>query len=939
MIKMKKHKKIILIGVAASLILVTTLLLLLSKEENYTVEQQKNIYYESTNCDKDELYGIYEPKLEHLGDNKYKISINGEDASPNAKFRVEKAFQRPIGEDITNDKNDISLSASGSNTGDITKNNPHEYIIIPQEKNNLGGYQIGVKIKLVEGAACAGKLYSEDGFSAELIVEIQGSPIESGAEKKIANTNRGEGKICTNFINGTYNAEQFEGISESNFNKYNYAAVGSKGQTFYQELIDYCFSDSVIYNYTEEEISDLISDAIGIWKNSTIDTTTLDLNFEQIKAKADLSNTSTDYSLKCSYNVKKDDIKNASDYYNNKNYYYKKQTTTEKVTYNYNYTSGNTKTETKNICKRTCEEAVMVEYGPPVASKAGFCFEYKVKVTSYVKCNSNVTGSAPAKATYCTPSPYCNNGVPGYTSQAGPNEEFESCIEKCDGGKYTEKCSKKCYKEIYETDKITTELSFDTKINATQLANIGQNCNDSDGCYYWKDGYITWKKGTKDFGRWYYASNYCSYRSDCGPGGALATDMYYADAKGIRRADYGSSVCQDVCVWQGCSKNSYLNPAEASEDYAQNIKAYNKAVSDCKASASCSTKTAEFSISIKYDTDTDGDGKRTVNKVYYPFTTNEESIKHDAEYEEDEIPTEKLNAQGNNSVSDSSIILSYAGCYKDKEVENKYMTEWSFPGTYIHNKKGQISYKEKTSGSWYFEKDKFCTVLDAEDVNTKWWEWYQLGKSYTPAELQEELNGKTGTSNGYNIEAIAKDFGYFGWNFNIKCFYALSTSGIPQCIDGEEPCDDYDDYLIRSVDIDNLFPNSNNDGVIEEGERAVGYNWTDDAKILSIKNESYHVDPISLRERIETNANILYDDSNLEYKFTLTPATLNKIRKYNNTTAYGDFGGTTTEINGVMAYKSNLFRSGVGTNIIDHSNVNIKAEIGTNNTKTARAGG
>ena len=823
MIKMKKHKKVILIGVAVSLILVTTLLLLLPKEENYTVEQQKNIYYESTSCDKDELYGIYEPKLEHIGDNKYRISINGEDASPNAKFRVEKAFQRPIGEDITNDKNDISLSATGITAAEyITKNTPHEYIIIPQEKNNLGGYQIGVKIKLVEGAACAGKLYAEDGFSTELIVEVQGSPIESGAEIKIANTNRGEGKVCTNFINGTYNETQFKGISKANFDKYNYAVVNSEGKNFYEELVDYCFADLVIYNYTEDEISDIIGDVIGIWKNSTIDTTTLNLNFEQIKSKADQSNTSTEHNLKCGYNIKKKDIKSASDYYGNKNYFYKKEEIPETVTYYYNYTSGEVKEETKEICTRTCEEAVMVEYGPPVASKAGLCFEYKVKVTSYVKCDSEVTGSGPAKATYCTPSPYCNNGVPGYTSQAGPNEEFESCIEKCDGGKYTEKCSRKCYKEIYETDKITTELSFDTKINATQLANIGKNCNDSDGCYYWKDGYITWEKGTKDFGRWYYASNYCSYRSDCGPGGALATDMYYADAKGIRRANYGSSVCQDVCVWQGCSKNSYLNPTEANDDYAQNIKAYNKAVSECKAAASCTTKTAEFSISIKYDTDTDGDGTRTVNKVYYPFTSNEESIKQNPSDDHTAPKTEKLNAQGNNSVSDSSIILSYAGCYKDKEVENKYMTEWSFPGTYIHNKKGQISYKEKTSGSWYFEKDKFCTVLDAEDVNTKWWEWYQIYGGETPIteDITNEIeNGKNGTSNGYNIEAIAKNFGYFGWDFNIKCFYALNSStpptpDEPKCIDGEEDCDD---YIIRSVDIDNLFPNSNNDGVIEEG--------------------------------------------------------------------------------------------------------------------------
>ena len=52
--------------------------------------------------------------------------------------------------------------------------------------------------------------------------------------------------------------------------------------------------------------------------------------------------------------------------------------------YVYNYDPCNPTYGAKIECEVKCEEAVTVQYGAPVASKAGLCFEYKVKVTSRV---------------------------------------------------------------------------------------------------------------------------------------------------------------------------------------------------------------------------------------------------------------------------------------------------------------------------------------------------------------------------------------------------------------------------------------------------------------------------------------------------------------------------------------------------------------------------
>ena len=69
------------------------------------------------------------------------------------------------------------------------------------------------------------------------------------------------------------------------------------------------------------------------------------------------------------------------------------------------------------------------------------------------------------------------------------------------------------------------------------------------------------------------------------------------------------------------------------------------------------------------------------------------------------------------------------------------------------------------NNAWHVQKDKFCVPLDAKSVNTTWWQWSQVNKNcYT---------GDIGDTIDYNIHASTTDFGYFGWNFDFECFYAL----------------------------------------------------------------------------------------------------------------------------------------------------------------------
>lgn len=660
--------------------------------------------------------------------------------------------------------------------------------------------------------------------------------------------------------------------------------------------------------------------------------------------------------LTCSYKLL--DKEHAKlDYYQNKSYYYAQNVTKhDEGQYEYHFSPGLKVHKEGNIsCKIKCEEAVVVEYGPPVASKAGLCFEYKVKVTSRVSCDMVEAPSKPKIYTgYCTPSPICTgttaNGNTYTVTEGGPNEEFDQCVKDCDGGKYTQKCSNKCYNEVYGKSKnASLALNYSGTIQKMAKSDFSLSAcleRNPAGCYYYSDnGAINWKQGNDAVGRWYREYGYKDYSS-------------YKPINGIYRHDYGNgNLCTDTCWWSGC-RGKYLNPGDAEKDAEENLEKYKDAVRSCKAAATCTTKTAEFTISAKYDTK-DGSNNIKVNEINFPYNNDKDKIESKGPNRNPNVNnTAKCYKEGGKvpTANCKTTVLDYDGCYySGSDNDRLYMTEWSFPGTWINNKTGEISfkYKEPSSG-WYTEKNKFCIPLNAESVNTKWWEWTKIGNNCmsedaVKRELDKDYDNDS-NSNGYNIKALAKNFGYFGWNFNIQCFYALKNEECkiddrgccnPTC-QGKK-CDDTtigpnEGYTIRVIDRNNLFPNSGADvSPTNPSKREIGFNWTTAATIPDYKNPSYAVDPAALIAKIQNNSKDIYTDEDryLDYEFFLTPTTLNKIRSYNKKNTYGTWNGTTIEKGGLNVYQSNLFRAGVGNNNIlsDGAITKRAGKVGVNNEK------
>ena len=257
------------------------------------------------------------------------------------------------------------------------------------------------------------------------------------------------------------------------------------------------------------------------------------------------------------------------------------------------------------------------------------------------------------------------------------------------------------------------------------------------------------------------------------------------------------------------------------------------------------------------------------------------------------------------------------------------MTEWSFPGTWMNGKTGEISYVDKSNfKGWRTEKQKFCVPLDAKNVNTKWWSKY-YAHILSDTKLQEykdkynidftslrNIAGAESDVDSWNIKGKVTKFGYIGWDIDVSCFYSMNK---PTTTCTGDNCNS---ARVRTVDLKNLFP------VTESGSsntsstsRQPGFNWTSNALITNdrvhdtgstIRNDNssssgYFSNPSSYVENVQKIGYKVYSDKYLDYEFTITPSELKTLKKKVSDNNYTNYKGNIKQgKDGVSRYKSNI---------------------------------
>lgn len=649
---------------------------------------------------------------------------------------------------------------------------------------------------------------------------------------------------------------------------------------------------------------------------------------------SDVENNVLDF-YKASINVKTSSDEDYYFNYNTKYLYHSEETETSVGKYKYNTISGKSGNSPTDIsCKKVCEEGVKVQYGPPVASKAGLCFEYKVKVTSKVSCHSTGEIPKPQIPKVCNPHPTCvTKATHKVWTQGGPNEEYDSCIKKCDGGKYTKKCSSKCYKNVYgDSSTIKTSslpVSYNTKKLLDEGIDYSYDIKTYGGYYTYRNGAIVWKNSDTSPARFYQQSTswWCginlkahldSKNLYCGGVAFVINPDGYND--GIPRQIFSkNSFCTDTCTWSQCDGDKYLNYSEQIYDYKHNMELYNEAVDQCAASISCSTKTATFTISVDYSY-TDKKGTSNDVTVNFPYDTkdNEDKLNSSCTAEDKNGRTIDISKQctgksvdpvytfgnqyndknGCDVKSGNSTILQFAGCYKNCSNNDFYMTEWSFPGSWLNSKMG-VSYSEKktTDLGWRKVDKKFCTPHGANDVNAYWYKSY-YSMLYKKGIISKDVIDKFNTTScdndtsdkniKYNIHAKTTNFGYFHWNINVDCFYALYKPSVKD----KTTCSNKTNARVRTVDLENLFPenesstkSSSSSTGTSKTSRLPGFNWSNGANISSTlskdSSKTFSSFPNKYLNYVQGKGYKIYNsEDNIDYRFNLSPSDLKKIKDY-----------------------------------------------------------
>lgn len=704
-----------------------------------------------------------------------------------------------------------------------------------------------------------------------------------------------------------------------------------------QNAVPYCYQAQTYSEYSREEVQGWIDTAESLYESvgSSSDEITIDSSYQEVD---DVKNTDT---LVC-------DAFSTNNYETMHKYYH-------------------VDTENDgNGCEVTCKEEIEVNFSDPVATQAGLCFQYLIEIKSKVVCDASYTAAPPTRKQVCYPTPVCYSGRATFDA-GGPNEDFDACVLECDGGKYSQSCIDRCYSEVYEnsnSSKKTTKTSdsntitkddvkafsglylpSDSFYEMRKLANSCPGTGDAVALYNYMQsnpsGHYsggTWisdyGSGVCSLGPYYFRSLEQTRKTIAMMNGSFSYSGvhggYDSDGNGILRENYGNGHCDEHCEWRGsCGSNTALTEGQAQAEYEKAVEEYLAAKQACEQkAATCTNETTDYKIvvdNVDKDNETDDDSEE--------FSSSQ-----------------KLNGDTVTGDFPSMVILTDGSCEDGEDDPWHYHNIITFPGTWVNNKTGQTVHSMEPGHEDFYTYigNEYCTKLNSVPVNTAWYDW-KVNQNGNSSALTDDEKSQIESSLEMNIHGSIDNYGYFGWNFDIECFYAIGSPeeecstddpNFPNCDDdnggdgstsGETPVND---YQFRSISLDNLFPTT------ESGEtsRQAGYNWTCEA--TNLENTDYLIQPVTTMNEIQSLGDSIYEsDEYLDYHIVLTPESMNKVRAYNNSMEdKGGYAGPTSDNSSEVLTAGNdktagitVYRSYLLHRVLDSSELLKSGVIGCNN--------
>lgn len=599
----------------------------------------------------------------------------------------------------------------------------------------------------------------------------------------------------------------------------------------------------------------------------------------------------------------------------------------------------------------TCTDTYSFKGDSPKLTYAGGGFEYGSGIDYSIvrKCSISFIGSRAVKPLQCTGrqcisiSTYLMSD--GSTkvdySGAGPNEDFDSCINNCDGGEYSQSCINSCYKEIYGENtkrndnlgKMSTLILNEPKGKINSLLNY-ENKNytvKKVDTYVLPNGVpVTYPTGYSvtniQPGQWISPSgtDRYGYTYDLvDSGGNVVGSSHASSNYCAQHAGSTEWSCHDVpsgCIW---------NAEEVYQARLSAIRSNHSAAVNAMVGAIGSLTVGKVDLTIVDSYLKNKNGKN------YTFSINnydsDLKLKLNVYY-----PNSGTPSGGSAVIGERNETVSLAGVNGAIGVNNIQIDE----SAYIGKTYGNVAYK---SGNRYFtiskNKDGNYGINTLNDFKTS--EYYngntKSGNSkYFTSLFTNNKNVKV-DSNGnvslnldcYNIELSVSGFGTSNKNYSFSnsCYYGVYNNYIytdDDC-DGSDKnsCPDGVKYIFRPIELTDVFP-----------DREPRWNWTNNASLNLDGNDpylGYNVNPVKTTEHIEDAGHTIIADSNheLDYEIIIDRAGIARIKRFNK-----DMGNYTNfdlncVVRGINLCRSNFLDS--ATYIRNAGQTRINATIGTNN--------
>lgn len=539
-----------------------------------------------------------------------------------------------------------------------------------------------------------------------------------------------------------------------------------------------------------------------------------------------------------------------------------------------------------------CTETYTAQGDIPKLVKAGAGFSYQANYTISRSCNITQI-RRPSRKPQCSASTSCDcsykyNGQMYYhETEAGPNDEFDKCVNTCDGGKYTQNCINTCYSKVYGnkrntnfTNKFSIEsknsnikfmadepgVSYDVPASSLQPSGRGTSSKGYPGNLYELNGTSCFVSDACNRGGYG-----CTFHVSVGPSGCSW------DPEGDYRAELAASASELS------SMAAYQGSAIPLGNYTYNITDTYLKGTDGRPYVWTVNSTSNPAVSVVGG-----------NQVYSNVTRTTAPLGNSGGGNATYSPS------ANKSVNITvSLPLSYV---------NKITGKVGYSTTGGSSDSFQVAYTESgyaktrlqqitgfNSVAYYHENGerKYYTDIHSKDTNVT----YQNGK---PVLFR---------TTPYNIVVTSNNVGGGNFSSNIDCYYGVYNEYYnyecdTHCDPKKEICDCGIQYIFRPIVLEDVFPNA----------REPRFNWS--SRAVQQANESLYgikVDPVALTKEIERKGQRIYETSSGEtdYVFILTADNIKSIKNYNSHVE--DFNGDKDR--NYLDYDMKCFKNGDGREI------------------------